>query len=160
MSLPELSDLSPPQSVRRHRKRFYSEINDLVYTGNEWIYGPSGCGKSKSVRDSHSVFYWKDLSSDWSGYNHQDIILIEDLDPATANKFYQQLKQIADHYSFYISTNYGYIKIRPLKLIVTSMYSIESCFPDPHRLACMTRLFAAVNMGDDLSSLCNYFKRT
>jgi len=97
---------------------------------HEWWYGPTGTGKSRAVWDLYPDHYQKDLNKWWDGYDGQDVVVIEEWAPkneCTAS----YLKKWADRYPFSGQIKGGTLqKIRPRKIIVTSNWTIEECFPD------------------------------
>lgn len=98
---------------------------------HEWWYGPTGTGKSRTVWDLYPAHFQKELNKWWDGYEDEDVVVIEEWSPkneCTASF----LKIWADRYPFTGQIKGGTLhKIRPKKIIVTSNYTIEECFPDP-----------------------------
>lgn len=92
---------------------------------NEWIWGSTGAGKSKSVREKHPNAYYKNKEEFWDTYAGEDVVVLEDVDESWGIVLFQ-LKIWADHYPFQAKIKHlPPIKIRPLKIIVTSNYTIE-----------------------------------
>lgn len=98
---------------------------------HEWWYGPTGTGKSRAAWERYPNHYAKPLNKWWDGYRGQEVVVIEEWEPkneCTASK----LKIWADRYPFPAEIKGGTIeRIRPLKIIVTSNYTIKECFPNP-----------------------------
>lgn len=88
---------------------------------NEWIYGKAGVGKSFKARRENPGFYTKLMSELWEGYDNQDVVILEDMDPFHVKLGYH-LKIWADRYAFRARVLYGSIVARPKKIIVTSQY--------------------------------------
>lgn len=111
-------------------------INELQ---NYWIHGPPGTGKSSGVRlhfneseDDLMIVcpsvYDKQQSKWWSLYAGQPNVLIDDFEKSYSGKL--QLKRWADRYPFQAEIKGGDLGlIRPRRIIVTSNYSIQECFP-------------------------------
>lgn len=97
---------------------------------HEWWYGPTGTGKSRTVWEKYPKHYQKPVNKWWDGYSGQDIVVIEEWEPKnemTASK----LKIWADRYPFSGEIKGGTLQmIRPKKIIVTSNYTIQECFPN------------------------------
>lgn len=94
---------------------------------NIWYYGETGTGKSYRAR-RHGKVYLKKRNKWWDDYNDEEVVVIEEWAPcneATA----QELKIWADSYDFPAEVKGGTIRIRPRLLIVTSNYSMRTCFP-------------------------------
>lgn len=97
---------------------------------NYWFFGPPGSGKSRAARRlCAGNFYSKDPSTEWfTGYTGQPNVIIDDWEPWNKSSS-GWLKRLADHYSFTARVHQGQVTIRPIRIIVTSNYSIEECFP-------------------------------
>lgn len=108
---------------------------------NEWHWGEAGVGKSRSVRAKYSVFYSKMKNKWWDGYLYEDVVVIDDWDPKTSEFLTSHLKEWADRYSFTAEVKGTAMRIRPKRIVVTSQYSIETCFPDVESYQAMCRRF-------------------
>lgn len=101
----------------------------LTTLENEWWYGSTGTGKSRLLWELYPEHYQKELNKWWCGYNQEAVVAIEEWSPkneCTASA----LKIWADRYPFTGQIKGGSLKkIRPAKIIVTSNYSIDQCFP-------------------------------
>ena len=136
----------PPEQLRIyeyiHRKSQMKE--DLDEMRNYWICGESGCGKSRWVRDHCDHFYDKRINKWWDGYNHEEIVLIDDLDVSHAF-IGHDLKRWADRYAFACEVKGGNLpKIRPRHIIVTSQYRINEVWKDAETQAAIRRRFHEV----------------
>lgn len=141
----------PPEQIKTYEYIFRKnlEVEDRGTLDNLWIQGPSGCGKSSFVRQEHAEFYSKPMSKWWDGYNHEDVVLLDDFDPTHATFLSYFLKIWTDHYAFNAEVKGGMLKIRPKKFIVTSQYRMDQCFPDPETLAAIRRRFQVMDMFPD-----------
>lgn len=97
---------------------------------HEWWWGPSGTGKSRKLWEDFPKHYAKPLSKWWDGYEDEDVVGIEEVDPIAGKWLAHFLKIWSDRYPFNAEIKGGTLKgIRPSKIIVTSNYTIEECFP-------------------------------
>jgi RNA helicase. len=111
---------------------------------HEWWYGPTGTGKSKSVWELYPNHYGKQLNKWWDGYEGEDVVVIEEWSPKNevTGSF---LKIWADRYPFNAEIKGATLKkIRPKKIIVTSNYTIEECFPTMQDCEPLKRRFKTV----------------
>lgn len=136
----------PPEMIKTyeyiHRK--YVIKQDLPILENYWICGPSGCGKSRYVRDNYPGFFSKRMNKWWDGYNHEEVVLLDDIDD-THSFVGHDLKIWADRYAFPAEVKGGnYNSIRPKHVIVTSQYSIGEVFKDQKTCEAIRRRFIEV----------------
>lgn len=130
-----LSDEEPKAYIQY--KRTFEQIsrdnnisNDtLDILDNYWIFGPTGSGKSRGVRNlfEDSLFV-KDLNKWWDGYNGEETVLLDDVNPESMKYLAKKLKNWADHYPFPAEKKGGSMIIRPKRIIVTSNYETKDCF--------------------------------
>lgn len=123
--------LSHAKRVREHHVT--TSASNTVELSNEWHCGPTGCGKSRYVRSTpyYGDIYLKLVNKWWDHYNGEPTVLIEELDPGNCHLLASRLKMWTDHYSFAAETKGGNTKLRPVRIVITSNYTIEQCFPDP-----------------------------
>lgn len=105
-----------------------------------WYVGPTGCGKTRKAWDENPGLYKKLRSKWWDNYNGEDCVLIDEWSP-DLHMLASHLKEWCDHYPFRAETKGGTITIRPKKLIITSNYTIEECFPNPQDCLPLLRRF-------------------
>lgn len=118
-------------------------------TPNLWLYGPTRTGKSRYAREVAPVFYYKEQNKWWCGYTGQDVVLIEEASPKTMEHLASRLKVWSDRYPFPGEIKGGRIEgIRPDKIIVTSNYTIQECFPSPEDHLPMMERFKVVKFGE------------
>jgi len=143
-----------PQVHFRHLATFRSHKKpklvplDYVDTPHEWWVGPTGTGKSKSIWELYPTHYAKEKNKWWCNYTGQDTVVIEEADPKNMEHLADRLKVWADRYPFPGEIKGGRIEgIRPLKVIVTSNYTPEECFPNQNDLEPILRRFKVVRFG-------------
>lgn len=128
-----------------HNKYVMNKVlvsNDVLM--NEWHWGPSGYGKSSSVRALFKDVYFKMKNKWWDQYRHEEVVVIDDIDPSHENKFGAFLKEWTDHYPFRAETKGSTIMIRPKHFIVTSQYQIFQVFQDPKTVEALERRFKSI----------------
>lgn len=137
-------------TFRSHKKPKTECLNHSdADTPNEWLVGPTRTGKSKYARANNPVFYYKEQNKWWCGYTGQDVVLIEEASPKTMEHLASRIKVWADRYPFPGEIKGGRIEgIRPLKIIVTSNYTIEECFPNPEDNLAILERFKVIRFGD------------
>ncbi|AUM61744.1 Rep [uncultured virus] len=124
-----------PGMYLRHLERFRSlrKRSARIIDGaleHEWWYGPTGTGKSKRLWERHPNHFAKPLNKWWDGYEDENVVGIEEVDPIAGKWLGHFLKIWSDRYPFTAEVKGGTLKkIRPSKVIVTSNYTIEECFP-------------------------------
>jgi len=94
---------------------------------NEWYHGPSGTGKSRTARSKYPGAYIKNLNKWWDGYEGQETVIIDEWSP-NQDKLASYLKIWSDHYPFRAEIKGSSMMIRPVRIIITSNYSIDECF--------------------------------
>lgn len=117
---------------------------DMPCVTGLWIYGPPGTGKSFYARNNYGQsLYHKAQNKWWDGYQHQDFVLLDDLD---TNVLGHYLKIWADRYAFMAECKGSSILIRPKKFIVTSNYTPEDLFHDPVLAQAIRRRFYFIHI--------------
>lgn len=132
----------------RFFQRFMPKVQ-YTYDGeldckNAWIYGPPGTGKSLLVRiyaeERGYRIYNKLANKWWDGYNGEEIVLVEDLDPEVCSKLVHHIKLWADRYTFTGEVKGSSIRVEPsFQLIITSNFSLHECFTGPDSEAVFRR---------------------
>ena len=145
-------DELPPEQIKIyeyiHQK--YRKAEDLSILQNYWIHGKSGCGKSSVIRKTFPIFYTKPMSKWWDGYNGEEIVVLDDIDPSHTFLSYY-LKIWCDHYVFNAEVKGGMLKIRPKVFIITSQYSPEEIFDEKKTLEAINRRFTVKQLKDSFS---------
>lgn len=104
-----------------------------------WWYGPTGTGKSRTARLENPAPYLKRINKWWDGFKDQDCVLIEEWSPSVVPALQEALKQWCDHHPFSAEIKGSSICIRPRKIIITSNYTLEECFPQEQVLQPLRR---------------------
>lgn len=125
------------KAIRDDSKR---DQNVLTECCGVWLYGVPGSGKSTKARSDYGSYYFKDVNTWWDGYDNQDAVILEDIDP-THHYLCRNLKIWADCAPFPAQVKGGYTQIRPKWIVVTSNYSIEEIFPTPIDQEALKRRF-------------------
>ena len=117
----------------KHALDLYSattnEYHDLDTLDNYWIVGPPGTGKSHYARRTYPEHYDKPLNKWWDDYKHQGTVILDDFDENHAC-LGSHLKRWADKYPFTAEVKGGATRLRPLRIVVTSNYTIDQIWKD------------------------------
>jgi len=127
-------------TFKRIARDFQCPLLPLEGVCGVWIHGPSGSGKSHSVFTAFPNAYLKDTSKWFCGYQGEDTVWIDDVDPTQTSWIARFLKIWADRYPFPAQVKGGSMVIRPKRVIITSNYRIDEMgFSDPDLPAIMRR---------------------
>lgn len=136
---------------RRNLHSIYQESKPAATTMSEmdfhWFWGETGTGKSRTARAENPDHYIKNLNKWWCNYEGQACVIIEEWHPDMVSALQHYLKQWCDHYPFHAETKGSSMMIRPKKIIITSNYSLEECFPDPKVGPTLMRRFKERHFG-------------
>jgi len=123
---------------------------DLAAPCGIWIYGESGTGKTTAARTEYGDYYSKCANKWWDGYQLEETVIIEDLDP-NHKCLGHHLKLWCDKWSFPAEVKGGMRCLRPTRVIITSQYSIEELFSgEPATIAALKRRCKVIHMHKDL----------
>jgi len=122
-------------------------VADLDAPCGIWLTGESGVGKSYGVRQKFgaTAVYNKPVNDWWDGYQGQEVVLIEDIDPFNVS-IGGSLKRWGDSYAFIASVKGSAMRIRPKWIIVTSQYRIGGVWQDIATTAALNRRYKTVNV--------------
>lgn len=126
-------------TLKRISRDYQPNVESLQNTCGLWIHGVAGCGKTRAVFRAYPDLYPKGLNKWWCGYQREDVVLLDDLDPTHGPWIGGFLKKWTDRYPFIGEEKGGSGKIRPKKFIITSQYSIEEIWRDEETRAAITR---------------------
>lgn len=117
---------------------------------NIWLMGATGTGKSRWLFETYPNHFRKEWNKWWGGYRGQDTVAIEEASPEVCKLGGSKLKLWADRYPFEGEVKNGHLaSSRPARIIVTSNYSIEECYPAPQDYEPLKRRFKVMVMGSD-----------
>jgi len=127
----------------RNKKVVRAPIAELC---NEWIWGDTGTGKSRSCRQKFPDLYQKSWNKWWDNYEYEDTVLMEDADPDLCEHLAYYIKIWGDHHPFNAEVKGGMFKaIRPGRILITSNYTIDQCFPREEDRAAIKRRFREIH---------------
>jgi len=113
---------------------------------NEWWVGPTGTGKSRRLWSLYPDHYAKSLNKWWDGYEDEEVVAIEEMNPEAGKWMGSFLKIWSDRYPFSPEVKGSTMKkIRPQKIIVLSNYTPEECFTNDQDLLPIRRRFKVVH---------------
>ncbi len=134
-------------SLRAISKDYMRKAADAVRETGVWIWGKTGVGKSRKAREDYPNAYLKMCNKWWDGYQGEDTVIMDDVDPDNAVWLCYYLKIWCDRYSFLAEIKGGAMQIRPKWFVVTSQYTIEACFRDkPEAIKALRRRCKVIHL--------------
>ena len=109
------------RNLQAIRKDHTPQVDNLADVCGIWIYGESGVGKTRLITKLYPDAYLKRMNKWYDGYNGEDVIVLDDLDPSHSFMGYE-LKKLADRYCFLAEIKNASMYIRPKRVVVTSQY--------------------------------------
>lgn len=124
--------------------------DDLDAPCGVWITGETGCGKTTAARTEYGSYFMKPANKWWDGYQNEDCVIIEDMDP-NHSKLAYHIKLWTDKWSFTAEVKGGTRSLRPKKVIITSQYTIAEVFGSegPEAVAAIERRCKVIHMFKD-----------
>lgn len=113
---------------------------------NYWVWGPPGSGKTRWAWQTYGDdLYIKGINKWWDGYHGQETVLLDDWDPKH-EVLVSYLKIWADRYPYRAECKGSSFMIRPKRIIITSNYTIDECFPNEQDVGAIKRRFKINHM--------------
>lgn len=110
-----------------------------------WLYGAPGCGKTLFCQQFDP--YMKNQNKWWCGYQKQEAVLVDDVEPEAAKSLTLYLKLWAQQYPIQAEMKGSSALIRPRVIIVTSNYTAADIWKeDGAKLAAIQRRYKHFNM--------------
>lgn len=133
-------------SYLRMHQRNPPKLYNLHKFKNLWITAPTGYGKSQYARETFPDFYDKSPNKWFIAYKGEKTILLDDFSPYQFEYLIWYIKRWSDKYPFPAENKGGGTTIRPIRIVVTSQYSIKQCFPDSKDCAAIKRRFRTLRL--------------
>jgi hypothetical protein len=103
-----------------------------------WVHGPTGTGKSTWVRDvltggfEQHLYCKRDLTKWYGGYDHEDILLLDDWRLTKEGVNFMSLLALGDKWPILIEYKGGQMWMRPKVVIITTIHDVENACATEH----------------------------
>ena len=134
-------------TIKKIKADYQTQPQSVSEMDFHWYYGDSGTGKSRTAREENPVHYLKLTNKWWDGYDGQPCVIIDEWSPSH-EMLADHMKKWCDHHPFCSETKGSAGCLRPPRIIVTSNYSIQECFPKPQDHLPLLRRFKVKHFGD------------
>ena len=144
------------KNLKSIKTDFMVRKNDLDNVCGTWYYGKPGVGKTRLVTKLYPNAYLKRMNKWFDGYQHEEIVVVDDLDMTHAFMGYE-LKKLADRYCYMVEVKNDSMYIRPKQVIVTSQYSIDEIWKfDEQTAIALKRRFKQIEVtSNNINMLLN-----
>lgn len=137
------------RNLKAIKTDYMERMKDLDGVCGIWYYGESGVGKTRLVTKLYPNAYLKRMNKWFDGYQNEDVVLLDDLEPSHSFMGYE-LKKLADRYCYMVEVKNDSRYIRPKKVVVTSQYSIHQIWKDDQEtVKALSRRFKMIHVTND-----------
>ncbi len=131
------------------KKDFTKRLPDLPDVCGIWYHGEAGVGKTTLITKLYPEAYLKRLNKWFDGYNHEEVVVVDDIDDTHSFMGYE-LKKLGDKFCYMVEVKNASQYIRPKRCAVTSQYTIDEIWSkDPKTAAALKRRFKEVLVTKD-----------
>jgi len=147
----EAIELQFPAVLIRHSKVLREVHLDHAFPDSRertciWLVGSPGCGKTRFANACYAPedTFFKNPNKWFDGFKKQELLVIDDLDHAAAQRMGYYLKRWADRYPVVGEFKGGSLNLLHTAVIVTSNYRINTLYPDPELQAALHRRYKEI----------------
>lgn len=146
----DLASLPPDIYIRYYRTAKLIAKDNMVRpaaldsTCGLWISGVPGAGKSHAVISLYPDRYIKSINKWWDGYQGEEVVHLDELEPSHTSWIAPYLKKWADKWPFDAESKGSSAQLRPKKIIVTSNYTIDEMHFDEVSTLAIKRRFKEI----------------
>lgn len=103
------------------RCKMERDVQPLAERNNEWHYGVTHCGKTTYATEQCGPIYDHPLNNtNWDGYDYEPTVVFQDVDKASFAPLQRFVKTWFDRQVVQVKILYGFKRVRPKRMIVTS----------------------------------------
>lgn len=96
-----------------------------------WYYGPTGTGKSRLVHEMHPVYYSKNETRWWDGYENEEVVIIDEFDSKHIdNMGISYILRLFDRYPMKVEVKGGTVEFNSKLILITSHHHPRIYFPE------------------------------